>query len=154
METLPKLTSKQYEFVRQLGCNGGNLAEAYRNSYDAKGMKAETIYREAQSVAKNPKVSAWIEYMKKQAQKVAVEELNYTITDCFKELDQLKNLSLEARSTFGVAKGCIELKGKLAGHFNNKDNEVQAGSITVMGDVTIDGKTLAFEVGEDSDNVN
>lgn len=132
METLPKLTSKQYEFVRQLGCNGGNLAEAYRNSYDAKGMKAETIHREAQSVAKNPKVSAWIEYMKKQAHKVAVEELNYTITDCFKELDQLKNLSLEARSTFGVAKGCIELKGKLAGHFKDKQEVEHKGLASLL----------------------
>lgn len=151
---LPKLTNKQYEFVRQLGCNGGNLSEAYRNSYDASEMKAETIHVEAQKVAKNPKVATWIEYMRKQAQEIAINELGYSARDCFNELDDVRRRAREDKGNYNQELKAIELKGKLAGHFNNKDNEVQAGNITVMGDVTIDGKTLAFEVGEDSDNGN
>lgn len=149
---LPKLTPKQYEFIRELGCNGGKLSEAYRIAYDASGMKAETIHVEAQKVAKNPKIATWIEYIQRQTQKVAVDELNYSIKDCFLELDHLKNLSLETRNTFAVAKGCIELKGKLAGHFRNDDREQVNSNVTVMGNITLDGKQLTFEVGDEVEN--
>ena len=69
-------------------------------------------------------------------------------------MDDVRRRAREDKGNYNQELKAIELKGKLAGHFNNKDNEVQAGNITVMGDVTIDGKTLAFEVGEDSDNDN
>ena len=129
---LPKLTSKQYEFIRQLGCNGGKLSEAYRIAYDASGMKSESIHKEVNNLVNNPKLAPWVQYIQRQTQKVAIDELNYSIKDCFLELDHLKNLSLETRNTFAVAKGCIELKGKLAGHFKDKQEVEHVGLASLL----------------------
>jgi hypothetical protein len=147
---LPKLTEQQNRFVLVYGANGFKPVEAYMEAYDCSNMSKDSIYVEASRLLKHPKVAQWIEYIHENAQQVARDELNYSIRDCFNELDELKVLSKKDKSTYSVAKGCIELKGKLAGHFNRDEKESTiSGAITVMGDVVVDGTQLDFEVGEE-----
>lgn len=148
---LPKLTDKQNAFVLAYGANGCRAKEAYMSAYDCSNMNNDSIYTEASRLLKHPKVAPWIEFIEQNAQKVAKEELNYSIKDCFDELDELKTLSKKDKSTYSVAKGCIELKGKLAGHFDKDQKETVSGNIVVMNEVTIDGEALSFKVGEESD---
>lgn len=129
---LPKLTTKQYEFVRQLGCNGGNLTDAYRNSYDAKYMKAESVHVEAQRVAKNSKVALWIDFMQKKAQEVAINELGYSAKDCFNELDDVRRRAREDKGNYNQELKAIELKGKLAGHFKDKQEVEHKGLASLL----------------------
>ena len=124
---LPKLTEQQNRFVLEYASNGNNASEAYRVAYDCSNTKAENVHSAASKLLKNAKVAPWIELMHKNAQQVAVEELNYSIRDCFNELDELKEMSKKDKSTYSVAKGCIELKGKLAGHFVEKQKIENVG---------------------------
>ena len=59
--TLPSgLTGKQELFSRLVAA-GENLTEAYRQAYDAAGMKDETVWRKAWEASRVGKVSAMIE---------------------------------------------------------------------------------------------
>ena len=70
-----ELTLKQSNF-----CDGyislGNASEAYRQAYNAGGMKAETVHRKAAELLENGKVTARIEKLRselQEAQKVTHE---------------------------------------------------------------------------------
>ena len=106
---LPKLTEQQNRFVIEYASNGNNATEAYRVAYDCSKTKAENIHSAASKLLKNAKVAPWIELMRKNAQEIAVDELNYTIKDCFEELDDVR---LRAKKDKGNYKN-----RKRKGHF-------------------------------------
>lgn len=154
MYMLPKLTEKQNRFVLAYG-NCRKPIEAFKLAYDCSNMNANTIYVEASRLMKNPKIAPWIAYIEESSQKVAIEELNYSIRDCFNEVDEMKKIALESLDKSGnpninAAIKAVELKGKLAGHFDKDNKEQVSGTITVMGEVVIDGEELSFEVGENA----
>lgn len=129
---LPKLTLKQYEFVRQLAVNPEKPTEAYCKSHDVSNMKRESIHVEAQRLLKNPNVAPWVEYMQQKAQEVAIDELNYSIKDCFNEVDEMKKIALDSLDKNGnpnvnAAIKAVELKGRLSGHFVEKQKVETVG---------------------------
>ena len=149
---LPKLTEQQNRFVIAWG-NCRKPIEAYKQAYDCSKMNANSIYVEASRLMKNPKIAPWIAYIEESTQKVAREELNYSIRDCFDEVDEMKKIALDCLDKSGnpninAAIKAVELKGKLAGHFDKEIKDQASGTVTVMGDVTIDGQELNFNVGE------
>lgn len=149
---LPKLTEQQNRFVLAYG-NCRKAIEAYKQAYDCSKMNANTIYVESSRLIKHPKIAPWIAYIEESSQKVAIEELNYSIRDCFDEVDEMKKIALESLDKSGnpninAAIKAVELKGKLAGHFDKDNKEQGASTVTVMGDITIDGQELNFNVGE------
>ena len=125
---LPKLNEKQNKFVVEYASNGNNATEAYRVAYDCSNTKAENIHSAASKLLKHTKVAPWIELMKQNAQKIAVEELNYTIKDCFEELDDVRLRAKKDKGNYNQELKAIELKGKLAGHFVDK-HQVNAGGL-------------------------
>ena len=114
---LPKLTSQQQKFVLNYLTNGNNASEAYKLSYDCKGSTPKTINEEASKLLKNPKITPWVKEAQKNAEEVFKNELNYSVKDCFNELIDLQERCRVQSKTYNVEKGCIELKGKLAGFF-------------------------------------
>ena len=151
---LPKLTEQQNKFV-MAWANCRKPIEAYKQAYDCKNMNANTIYVEASRLMKNPKIAPWIEYIEESSQKVAIEELNYSIRDCFDEVNEMKKIALECKDKSGnpnvnAAIKAVELKGKLAGHFDKDDKEATTSQVTVMNNVVVDGQALNFEVGEEA----
>jgi phage terminase small subunit len=60
------LTRKQEKFVQNI-MKGMSQAEAYRQSYSAKGMSDNAIYREASLLLKNPKVAQRYEELNEKA---------------------------------------------------------------------------------------
>ena len=149
---LPKLTESQQKFVIFYNANGNKPNPAYRQSYDCTNMSDKAISVEASRLLKNPKVALWIEYAQQQIQEVFKEEIKYSAKDCFDEIEEVKNLALNSLDKNGnpnvssVLKA-VELKGRLAGHFSEK-HKVE-GAVTVMNNVTIDGKNFIYEVGDD-----
>ena len=121
-------------------------------------MNNNSIYVEASRLLKNPKIAPWIEYIEENAQKVAREELKYSIKDCFDEINEMKQIALNCCDRIGnpnvnAAIKAVELKGKLAGHFNSKEEkETSLSQVTVMNEVFIDGEVLDFKVGEQAEN--
>ena len=129
---LPKLNEKQNKFV-MAWANCRKPIEAIKQAYDCSNMNANTIYVEASRLMKHPKIAPWIAYIEESSQKVAIEELNYSIRDCFDEVDEMKKIALESLDKSGnpninAAIKAVELKGKLAGHFVDK-HQVATGSL-------------------------
>ena len=152
MYMLPKLNEKQNKFV-MAWANCRKPIEAIKQAYDCSNMNANTIYVEASRLMKHPKIAPWIAYIEESSQKVAIEELNYSIRDCFDEVDEMKKIALESLDKSGnpninAAIKAVELKGKLAGHFDKDNKEQGSSTVTVMGDVTVDGQEISFNVGE------
>jgi len=145
--SLPKLTYKQQKFVLRYIQNGGNASEAYRCAYDCAGMSPASINVEASKLLKNPKISLWIDYYRKNVQDYIEEEINYTIDDAFQEFEDLQQKCMKSSKTYGLALKAIENKCKLKGHY--KDCAVNISGPTVqMGSVEIDGKELKLNIGE------
>ena len=129
---LPKLNEKQNKFV-MAWANCRKPIEALKQSYDCSNMNANSIYVEASRMMKHPKIAPWIEYIEQSTQKIAKEELGYTIRDCFEEINEMKQIALNCCDKSGnpninAAIKAVELKGKLAGHFVDK-HQVNAGGL-------------------------
>ena len=122
MTDLPQITPKQQKFVLRYCINGNNGAEAYRYAYDCIGSKESTINSEVNKLLKNPKITQWLDYVQANVQKVFEDEIQYSAKDCFDELVDLQKRCRVSSKTYNVEKGCIELKGKLAGHFIDKQS--------------------------------
>src|SRR4051794_31695088 len=59
------LTPKQEQFCQKY-LETGNASEAYRQCYDAKRMKPETVNRTAKELLDNPKIAARLTFLKDQ----------------------------------------------------------------------------------------
>lgn len=125
---LPKLSTKQQNFVLQYIINDNNASEAYRVAYDCSNMSNESINVEASKLLKNPKVSLWINQANHNVQEVFQEEIKYSALDCFNELDEVRKRAKKDKGNYSQEIKAIELKGKLAGHFVDK-HEVKGGGL-------------------------
>ncbi len=100
------LTPKQEKFCQQYILNGGNASNAYRSAYDAGRMKPATIWRKANELLNNGKVTARVEQLRDEinAQAIAdIAERQKFWTDIMRSpaedtKDRLKASELLARS--------------------------------------------------------
>lgn len=88
------LTPKQEAFAVAVAA-GNSLSDAYREAYDAKAMKAETINRKATELMKDGKITARVAELRKPAAEAAQVTLQWHID----ELKRLKALAEQALST-------------------------------------------------------
>lgn len=128
MNELPKLTSKQQQFVLHYSINGNNASDAYRSAYDCSNMSNESVNVEASKLLNHHKVSLWIKQAENNVNQVFNDEIKYSAKDCFDELAELQSRCRKSSKTYNVEKSCIELKGKLAGHFVDK-HQVSGGGL-------------------------
>ena len=124
---LPKLTEQQNRFLLEYASNGNNASEAYRAAYDCSNTKAENVHCAASKLLKHPKVAPWVEYMLQNAQQIAKDELNYSIKECFNELEDVRERAKKDKGNYTQELKAIELKGKLAGHFVEKQKVENVG---------------------------
>lgn len=78
------LTEKQEKFCLAY-LESGNASDAYRKSYDASGMKSETIHREAKTLLDNPKIAARV----KELRDAAAERAQIKEADVLREVSRL-----------------------------------------------------------------
>ena len=132
MTELPKLTSKQQQFVLRYAINGNNGAEAYRFAYDCKGSNEATINSEVNKLLKNPKITLWLNQAEVNVQQVFKDEIQYSAKDCFEELDEVRCRAKKNGGNYQHELKAIELKGKLAGHFIDKHQVTGGGLADVL----------------------
>ncbi len=132
MVELPKLTEKQQRFVLYYTINGGNATEAYKKSYNCEGMQDNSITVEASKLLKNPKVSLWLKQAEKNAQGVFEDEIKYSVKDCFDELADVQARAKKNAGNYSQEIKAIELKGKLAGHFVDRQHITGGGLADVL----------------------
>lgn len=132
MTELPKLTGKQQQFILYYNINGGNATEAYKKSYNCEGMKDTSINVEASKLLKNPNVSLWIKQAEKNIQQVFEDEIKYSAKDCFDELAEVQARAKRNTGNYSQEIKAIELKGKLAGHFVDRQHITGGGLADVL----------------------
>jgi phage terminase small subunit len=129
-----KLTPKQEKFCQKL-IETSNATEAYRQAYDAEGMKPEVISVKACELQKNGKVAVRI----KELQALHQKRHEVTVDSITAELEQARALALKveqpaAMVSASMGKGKLhgllidksEMTGKDGGPIETKDTSLEA----------------------------
>jgi predicted house-cleaning NTP pyrophosphatase (Maf/HAM1 superfamily) len=103
------LTPQQEKFS-QLVAMGMNQSAAYRESYNAKRMKAESVNELACRLAANVKVRSRVEEIRKPV----VEQVRYDLKKAMTEAEQAMTMGLCLGQT-GAVVSAIQLRAKLNG---------------------------------------
>lgn len=148
---LPELTKKESDFVEYYWFKGLTGTDAYRQAYNSNGSTA-TCCVEASRLLKNPKISLWIDFFKTTKEQYIQKEIQYSVDDAFRECDELKVIALESTGKDGKpnvagAIKAVEMKVKLKGLIND-EQDLSNKVVVNMGSVTVDGKELELNVGE------
>ncbi|MEG9498728.1 terminase small subunit [Mannheimia indoligenes] len=85
---MTELTPKQADFCLAY-IETGNASDAYRQAYDAEGMKPETINRKAKELLDNGKITARIEELKAEH----AERHKLTVDDLLAELEEARTIA-------------------------------------------------------------
>ena len=124
------LTAKQEAFCQAV-VSGMNQSDAYRASYSAGKMKAESINSKAYELAKNGDITARV----KELRAPVVEKLQYGLAEAM----------LEAQEAYKVAKGkdnggamvaAVQLRAKLNGLLIEKREDVTDPFKKAIGNMT------------------
>lgn len=84
--------------------------------------------------------------------KISKNESTYSIQDAIKEFEELKNIALNCFDKNGnpnitAAMRAVENKAKVSGLYSQ--NNVEIATVVKMGEITIDGKQLKLDIGEE-----
>lgn len=122
------LTRKQEMFCEEfIRC--GNASEAYRLSYRAERMKAETVWNAAYKLMENGEVSARL----KQLREAAAKEAQVTLEGHLHKLAELRDMAIED-GQWNAAITAEVSRGKAAGLYTDR----------LKADVTQDVKVILF----------
>lgn len=117
-DDLPDLTAQQMRFVE--GILGGKTAsDAYRAAYDCENSSQNTIWSEASKLRSSPKVAQWID----AAKAAGFGRVSCTFDEHMTELARLRSLA-ERSGNIGAAVQAEQLRGKVAGHYVDKVQDV------------------------------
>lgn len=120
------LTPKQEAFV-QAYLTTGNASEAYRQAYDADGMKGATINRNAKALLENNKIAARLSAI----QAIAVERTLVSVQSLTEELEEARALALQEGQPSAAVSASMG-KAKLHGLLTEKV-EHKGGVIVTLG---------------------
>jgi phage terminase small subunit len=110
------LTGKQEAFC-QAYVELNHSSDAYRRSYNASKMKAETIHRSACEVLKNRNVAARIEELRN----VVLKRHNLTVDDIIEELEEARQLAITSQTPQAAASIAASMgKAKILGFLTDK----------------------------------
>jgi phage terminase small subunit len=110
-----KLTSKQNLFAISLA-DGLPASDAYRQAYDADGMKPGSIWVEACRLTTNPKVALRVEELRAEKEE---EQRMLRLNRAEAVLERLEHEALEAK-TDSTRVRALELIGRHLGMFTDK----------------------------------
>lgn len=137
---MSNLTPKQEKFC-QCVAQGSTYSDAYRQAYDCKKMKMNTINNNACKMMLNSYITARIEEIKAKTS----EKLVYTALESFNKLCEIQAEAVKK----GDRKSALraeELKGKLAHLYVEKSDVVLSGAVNILPTVKIDGKEVNYDV--------
>lgn len=117
------LTQKQEQFALNI-FEGMSQADAYRQSYSAKNMSDNAIYREASLLMSNPKIAQRIQELRDKTAK-------YSIMSAQKRLEWLSNLISNEEEGTNEKLKAIDIMNKMQGEY------VQKVEADVKSEVTI-----------------
>lgn len=111
------LTPKQESFCQRY-IETGNASEAYRLSYDAGGMKPETINRSAKELIDNRKIAARLSELRAEMQAAH----GVTVASLIAELEEARQVGKERGQASAMAAATMG-KARLAGLDKQADGD-------------------------------
>ncbi|MCZ4053230.1 terminase small subunit [Oxalobacter sp. OxGP1] len=123
---MKRLTQKQENFCLAY-IETRNASEAYRRVYNAKGMKPETVNRNAKALLDNNKIATRLEELRKPV----TESAQITLAQHLSTLEELRELAKE-EGKYGPAIQAEIARGKAAGLYVERSHI--DGEITVRWD--------------------
>lgn len=111
------LTPKQESFCQRY-IETGNASEAYRLSYDAAGMKPETINRSAKELIDNRKIAARLSELRAEMQAAH----GVTVASLIAELEEARQVGKERGQASAMAAATMG-KARLAGLDKQADGD-------------------------------
>lgn len=109
-----KPTKRQIDFAKAYIVTG-NAKEAYKQSYDASGMKDTTLGTEAVRTSNHPNVVALIE----KAQQKQIQQVDRTLDSHLTKLEDLRDAA-EADGEYSAAISAEVSRGKCLGFYTEK----------------------------------
>jgi len=116
MPTKAALTIKQENFCQKY-LETGSLSEAYRESYDTRGMKPESVNRKAKELADNGKITARIQELQ-AAHRI---RHNITVASLIVELEQARQ-NAKASGNSAAMVNATMMKARFAGLLDKVSN--------------------------------
>lgn len=124
------LTPKQEQFALNI-FEGMNQADAYRNSYSAKNMSDNAIYREASLLMSNPKIAQRIKELRDQTAKPSImtaqerlefltEVINGTKGEKLIQIVDGEEIELEVPASMKNRLSAIDIMNKMQGEYITK----------------------------------
>jgi phage terminase small subunit len=108
------LTAKQEKFAVNIA-KGMTQYDAYKDAYDTETDDRATVDNNAYELAKNKEITARIEELRNKA----VKDIEITLNDLLKDLDELKKKSMIDNDRSNAIKAIVE-QGKLLGFYVTK----------------------------------
>ena len=116
-----KLTAKQEKFCQGVA-EGLSYSDAYRDAYNTKNMKAETINKRACELLKNRYITGRVEELKKRA----LKRHDLTVDDIVNELEEARNLAQrlgQSSAMVSASMGKAKLFGMIVDKKAHTDSE-------------------------------
>lgn len=108
------MTPKQEKFC-QLYVELGNASEAYRQAYDAGGMKSETVTKRASELLANGDITGMVDQLKAQH----AERHDMTVDDIARMLKEDRDFARHCETPAAAVSATLGL-AKLYGHLRDK----------------------------------
>ncbi|WP_084760317.1 terminase small subunit [Zavarzinella formosa] len=133
------LTPKQEAFAQKY-LETGNASEAYRQAYDADGMKPATINRKAKDLLDNGKIAARVNTLKQRA----LKRHDVTLDSITTELDEARAMAREDRQMTAMISASMS-KAKLHGLVTDKSDVTVRKPIAEMTDDELNDGIAEYE---------
>ena len=125
------LSHKQELFSKLVAVDGLNISDAYREAYDTKTNKQNSLYNQASMLASNPKVAQRIEAMKADISDKLASEVVWDKARIVSELGINVDLGRETKQ-LAASNQALNLIGKAVGSVFEPDSVAVTGSVSVI----------------------
>ena len=125
------LSHKQELFIKLHVVDGLNISDAYREAYDTKTNKQNSLYNQASMLASNPKVAQRIEAMKADISDKLASEIVWDKARIVSELGINVDLGRETKQ-LAASNQALKLIGSAVGSIFEPDTVAVTGSVSVI----------------------
>jgi len=124
------LSHKQELFSRLVAVDGLNISDAYREAYDTKTNKQNSLYNQASMLASNPKVAQRITELKRSIEDKLASEVVWNREKIVSELAVNVELAREHKQ-MAASNRSLELVARITGSLVEEPKQV-TGTVSVI----------------------
>ena len=125
------LSKKQELFIKLHVVDGLNISDAYREAYDTKTNKQNSLYNQASMLASNPKVAQRIMELKRSIENKLASEVVWDRNRIVSELAVNVELARDHKQ-MAASNRSLELVAKVTGVLSSEETKQLTGTVSVI----------------------